>query len=77
MTEEKSKDERIKALEKQVRLYRGALRYYRDQLNEANDIGNVLCSAIDTFTDRHPEHAAEIKELIDYWESTPEDDDDD
>lgn len=73
MTEEKAKA-RIKALEKQVRLYRQALRYYRDQLNEANDIGNVLCSAIDTFTDRHPEHAAEIKELIDYWESTPEDD---
>ena len=73
MTEEKVK-ERIKALEKQVRLYRQALRYYRDQLNEANDIGNVLCSVIDTFTDRHPEHAEEIKELIDYWESTPEDD---
>lgn len=72
--EEKAKDERIKALEKQVRLYRQALSYYRDQLNEANDIGNVLCSAIDTFTARHPEHAAEIKELIDYWESTPEDD---
>ena len=73
MTEEKAK-ERIRDLEKQVRLYRQALRYYRDQLNEAEDIGNVLVSAIDTFTDRHPEHAEEIKELIDYWESTPEDD---
>ena len=73
MNEEKAK-ERIKALENRVRLYRQALRYYRDQLNEAEDIGNVLCNAIDTFTDRHPEHAAEIKELIDYWESTPEDD---
>lgn len=74
MNEEKSKDERIKALEKQVRLYRGALRYYREQLNEANDIGNVLCYAIDTFTGRHPEHAAELKELIDYSESHLEDD---
>ena len=75
MTEEKAK-ERIKALEKQLRLYRQALRFYRDQFNEARDIGNVLCSAIDTFTDRHPEHAAELKELIDYSESTLEDDDD-
>lgn len=73
MTEEKAK-ERIKALEKQMRLYREALRYYRDQLSEANDIGNVLCSAIDTFTDRHPEHAAEIKELIEHWENHQEDD---
>lgn len=75
MTEEKAKDERIKALEKQVRLYRQALKYYRDQLSEANDIGNVLCSAIDTFTARHPEHTAEIKELIDYEESHLEEDD--
>lgn len=73
MTEEKAK-ERIKALEKQVRLYREALEYYRDQFNEARDIGNVLCSAIDTFTERHPEHAAEIKELIEYWENHQEDD---
>lgn len=73
MTEEKAK-ERIKALEKQVRLYRGALEYYRDQFNEARDIGNVLCSAIDTFTERHPEHAAEIKGLIEYWENHQEDD---
>lgn len=76
MTDIEEKDkERIKALEKQVQLHRRTLRHYRDQLNDANDIGNVLCNVIDTFTYRHPEHAAEIKELIDYWESTPEEDD--
>lgn len=73
MTEEKAK-ERIKALEKQVHLYREAIRYYRDELNEARDEAGVLSCAIDRFTYYHPEYAAEIKELIDYWESTPEDD---
>ncbi len=73
MTEEKAK-ERIKALEKQVRLYRGALRFYRDQLNEARDEAGVLSCAIDRFTYHHPEYAEEIKALIDYEESHLEDD---
>lgn len=68
MTEEKAK-ERIKALRNQVRLYRQSLSFYRDQFNEERDIKNVLRRTIDTFTDRHPEHTAEIKELIEYWES--------
>ena len=64
---------------KQVRPYnsevlRYYLRYYRDKLKEARDEAAILIYALDTFTDRHPEHAEEIKELIDYWESTPEDD---
>ena len=65
MTEEKSKDERIKALEKQVHLYREALQYYREQLNEARDEAGILSYALDMFTYRHPEHAEEIKALID------------
>lgn len=73
MTEEKAK-ERIKALEKQVRLYRGALRFYRDQLNEARDEAGVLSCAIDRFTYHHPEYAEEIKELIDDVENHQEDD---
>lgn len=67
-------DQEREELKRQIQLYRGALRYYRDQLNEAEAIGDVLCYAIDTFTERHPEHAAEIKELIEYWENHQEDD---
>lgn len=83
MTEEKAKDERIKALEKQVQLYREALIYYRDQLNEAEEEAGILSYALDTFTERHPEYAEEIKELTEYMkelteymESPLEDDDD-
>lgn len=73
MTEEKAK-ERIKSLEKQVRLYRGALENYRDQLNEARDEAGVLSCAIDRFTYYHPEYAEEIKALIDDVENHQEDD---
>lgn len=73
MTEEKAK-ERIKSLEKQVRLYRGALENYRDLLNEARDEAGVLSCAIDRFTYYHPEYAEEIKALIDDVENHPEDD---
>lgn len=66
--------ERIKALEKQVRLYRGALEYYRDLLNEARDEAGVLSCAIDRFTYHHPEYAEEIKALIDDEENHQEDD---
>ena len=72
--EEKAKDERIKALEKQVRLYRGALEYFRDLLNEARDEAGVLSCAIDRFTYYHPEYAEEIKALIDDVENYQEDD---
>lgn len=73
MTEEKAK-ERIKSLEKQVRLYRGALENYRDLLNEARNEAGVLSCAIDRFTYYHPEYAEEIKELIDDVENHQEDD---
>lgn len=73
MTEEKAK-ERIKALEKQVRLYREALEYYRDLLNEARGEAGVLSCAIDRFTYYHPEYAEEIKALIDDVENHQEDD---
>lgn len=73
MTEEKAK-ERIKSLEKQVRLYRGALENYRDLLNEARDEAGVLSCAIDRFTYYHPEYAEEIKALIDDVENHQEDD---
>lgn len=68
-------------LRKQVRPYnsevlRYYLRYYRDKLTEARDEAAALIYALDTFTDRHPEHADEIKELIGYWEGYLEDDDD-
>lgn len=61
-------------LEKQVHLYRGALRYYRDLLNEARDEAGVLSCAIDRFTYYHPEYADEIKALIDDVENHQEDD---
>ena len=60
-------------LKRQLQLYRGALRYYRDQLNEARDVAEILSYAIDIFTDRHPEYAAEIGALIDYREHHLED----
>lgn len=72
--EEKAKDERIRDLEKQVRLYREALRYYRDQLYDARDEAGVLSCAIDRFTYYHPEYAEEIKALIDDVENHQEDD---
>ena len=72
--EEKAKDERIKALEKQILRYRGALRYYRDLFNEARDEAGVLSCAIDRFTYYHPEYAEEIKALIDDVENHQEDD---
>lgn len=53
-------------LRKQVRLYREALKHYRDQLNEAEDEAGILSYALDTFTERHPEYAEEIKELTEY-----------
>ena len=73
MTEEKAK-ERIKSLEKQVHLYREAIRYYRDELNEARDEAAVLSYALDMFTYHHPEHAEEIKELIAISKDTLEED---
>lgn len=69
-----AEDKHIRDLEKQARLYREALRYYRDQLNEARDEAGILSYAIDIFTDRHPEYSAELKELIDHCESALEDD---
>ena len=72
--EEKAKDERIKALEKQILRYRGALSYYRDLFNEARDEAGVLSCAIDRFTYYHPEYAEEIKALIDDVENHQEDD---
>lgn len=61
-------------LEKQVHLYREALEYYRDELNEARDEAGVLSCAIDRFTYYHPEYAEEIKALIDDVENHQEDD---
>ena len=61
-------------LEKQVRLYREALQYYREQLNEARGEAGVLSCAIDRFTYYHPEYAEEIKALIDDVENYQEDD---
>lgn len=61
-------------LEKQVHLYREAIRYYRDLLNEARDEADVLSCAIDRFTYYHPEYAEEIKALIDDVENYQEDD---
>lgn len=52
-------------LKRQIQLYRGVLRFYRDQLNEARDVAEILSYAIDIFTDRHPEYAEEILALID------------
>lgn len=69
-----AEDKRIRDLEKQVRLYREALRYYRNQFNEASDEAGILSYAIDIFTDRHPEYSAELKELIDHCESALEED---
>ena len=69
----------VEGLRKQVRPYnsevlRYYLRYYRDKLTEARDEAATLIYALDTFIDRHPEHADEIKELIGYWEGYLEDD---
>lgn len=61
-------------LEKQVHLYREAIRYYRDELNEARDEAAVLSYALDMFTYHHPEHAEEIKELIAISKDTLEED---
>ena len=69
-----AEDKRIRDLERQARLYREALRYYRDQLNDARDEAGVLSCAIDRFTYYHPEYAEEIKELIDHCESALEED---
>lgn len=54
-------------LEKQLHLYRGALRYYWDQLIEARDEAGLLSCALDAFTERHPEYTKEIRELIKYY----------
>lgn len=61
-------------LKRQIQLYRQALRYYRDQLNEARGEAGVLSCAIDRFTYYHPEYAEEIKALIDDVENHQEDD---
>lgn len=61
-------------LKRQIQLYREALRFYRDQLNEARDEAGVLSCAIDRFTYYHPEYAEEIKALIDDVENHQEDD---
>lgn len=61
-------------LEKQVHLYREALQYYREQLNEARDVAEILSYAIDIFTDRHPEYAEEILALIDISKDDLEED---
>lgn len=61
-------------LKRQIQLYRGALSYYRDLLNEARDEAGVLSCAIDRFTYYHPEYAEEIKALIDDVENHQEDD---
>lgn len=63
-----------KELKKQVHLYREAIRYYRDELNEARDEAAVLSYALEMFTYHHPEHAEEIKALISISENTLEDD---
>lgn len=63
-----------KELKKQVHLYREAIRYYKDELNEARDEAAVLSYALDMFTYHHPEHAEEIKELIAISKDTLEDD---
>lgn len=63
-----------KELKKQVQIYREAIRYYRDQLNEARDEAGVLSCAIDRFIYYHPEYAEEIKALIDDVENHQEDD---
>ena len=74
--EEKAKDEHIKALEKQVWRYRGALRCYWDRLTEVTDKADTLSYALDTFTERHPEYAEEIKAQMDHRESPQKNDDD-
>lgn len=61
-------------LEKQLHLYRGALRYYRDQLNEATDKADILSYALEIFTERHPEYADEIEGLIEHSTNILEDD---
>ena len=61
-------------LKRQIQLYREALSYYRDLLNEARDEAGVLSCAIDRFTYYHPEYAEEIKALIDDVENHQEDD---
>ena len=61
-------------LKKQVHLYREALQYYREQLNEARDEAGILSYALDMFTYRHPEHADEIKSLIELSTNIMEDD---
>lgn len=63
-----------KELKKQVHLYREAIRYYRDELNEARDEAAILSYALEMFTYHHPEHAEEIKALISISENTLEDD---
>lgn len=63
-----------KELKKQVQIYREAIRYYRNRLNESRDEAAVLSYALDMFTDRHPEHAEEIKALIDISKDDLEDD---
>lgn len=61
-------------LKRQLQLYREALQYYLEQLNEARDEAGVLSCAIDRFTYYHPEYAEEIKALIDDVENLQEDD---
>lgn len=63
-----------KELKKQAQIYREAIRYYRNQLNESRDEAAVLSYALDMFTDRHPEHAEEIKALIEHSTNILEDD---
>lgn len=63
-----------KELKKQAQIYREAIRYYRNQLNEERDKAAVLSYALDMFTDRHPEHAEEIKALIDISKDDLEED---
>lgn len=74
VAQHEAEDKRIIDLEKQVRLYREALKYYRDQLNDARDEVGLLSYVLDKFTDRHPEYVEEIKELIDHCESALEED---
>lgn len=66
--------EERRELKRQILRYREAIRYYRDQLNEARDEAGVLSCAIDRFTYYHPEYAEEIKALIDDVENHQEDD---
>lgn len=61
-------------LKKQVHLYREALQYYRKQLNKARDEAGILSYALDMFTEQHPEHADEIKALIELSTNIMEDD---